>query len=463
MLTLAFTHFQVMPEFLDFLFPFGKQESAQDLYCSGFREQTRLSCPATELEIKDIGWSGRGLQLCYSLKSVEKSTSQDWPWSIRHCALHHAFDVENTRSTWIVIKGNREIELRIQSATSSKGPAELSSFQTIDRAFAAALATHLILCDWSVENWRWYIKFLEEKLRQLTQGAMSIDADIPLCPISRSDTLAMSPRAQVQSSQLSRMTRRSTLSSLIRFQAQTTDLMTVPDDKKSSVLNMYTNSNGLKQPLPPGIEMDRLQVSKAQAHPFETFGQQQFSFGDLQETQHIEEKANETVLILELNLNVISQLRSYYQSIFESQKISKEINLKCKDDMVCFRRRIDGIENDIKLQLIRVNALLRLLADRKDLLRGLLDFRNMQVNKLLATQSQNSTKNMEHMTHDMNEIARKTKTETTSMKIITLVTLFFLPGTFISVSRLNVLMINFLECQFQPTITHARTSCAYNH
>lgn len=41
---------------------------------------------------------------------------------------------------------------------------------------------------------------------------------------------------------------------------------------------------------------------------------------------------------------------------------------------------------------------------------------------------------MEIMTNDMSVIARKTKTETVSMKIITLVTLFFLPGTFIAVS-----------------------------
>ena len=39
------------------------------------------------------------------------------------------------------------------------------------------------------------------------------------------------------------------------------------------------------------------------------------------------------------------------------------------------------------------------------------------------------------MTEDMNDIARKTKIETVSMKVITLVTLFFLPGTFISVGR----------------------------
>jgi hypothetical protein len=40
------------------------------------------------------------------------------------------------------------------------------------------------------------------------------------------------------------------------------------------------------------------------------------------------------------------------------------------------------------------------------------------------------------MTEDMNEIARKTKIETVSMKVITLVTLFFLPGTFTSVGRI---------------------------
>ena len=42
------------------------------------------------------------------------------------------------------------------------------------------------------------------------------------------------------------------------------------------------------------------------------------------------------------------------------------------------------------------------------------------------------------MTDSMHEIAKKTKQETVSMKIITLVTLFFLPGTFISVSHSTI-------------------------
>ena len=42
---------------------------------------------------------------------------------------------------------------------------------------------------------------------------------------------------------------------------------------------------------------------------------------------------------------------------------------------------------------------------------------------------------MEEMTLDMNDVARKTKSESVSMTVITLVTLFFLPGTFISVCQ----------------------------
>jgi hypothetical protein len=40
---------------------------------------------------------------------------------------------------------------------------------------------------------------------------------------------------------------------------------------------------------------------------------------------------------------------------------------------------------------------------------------------------------MHSMTEEMNALTQKTKQETVSMRIITLVTLFFLPGTFISV------------------------------
>ena len=65
---------------------------------------------------------------------------------------------------------------------------------------------------------------------------------------------------------------------------------------------------------------------------------------------------------------------------------------------------------------------------------GILQFQNMEANRALAEKAQLSALRMEEMTHEMQVIAHKTKAETVSMRIITLVTLFFLPGTFISVS-----------------------------
>lgn len=58
----------------------------------------------------------------------------------------------------------------------------------------------------------------------------------------------------------------------------------------------------------------------------------------------------------------------------------------------------------------------------------------MEANRLLAEKARLSADNVEAMTREMHAIAHKTKLETVSMRIITLVTLFFLPGTFISVS-----------------------------
>ena len=67
-------------------------------------------------------------------------------------------------------------------------------------------------------------------------------------------------------------------------------------------------------------------------------------------------------------------------------------------------------------------------------LTGILGIQNMKANYMLALRAQESQKNMELATKDMHILALKTKSETVSMRIITLVTLFFLPGTFISVS-----------------------------
>lgn len=64
----------------------------------------------------------------------------------------------------------------------------------------------------------------------------------------------------------------------------------------------------------------------------------------------------------------------------------------------------------------------------------ILQYRDMEASKYLAYKAQRSANSMEIMIRKMQDIAQKTAQETLSMRIITLVTLFFLPGTFVSVS-----------------------------
>ena len=167
MLVQALSYLQAMPEMLDLLLPFGERKGARDFCTGGFYQRTRLSNSIQGLHIPERAWSGHGFQICYGLKSVERSETQShWPWSIRHCAIHHTFDVKTIRSTWMVVKGNRLIERRITSATGGRDTAEYSSYGTIEEAFAASLCTHLIMFDWSAESWRWYINYLEDEFEK---------------------------------------------------------------------------------------------------------------------------------------------------------------------------------------------------------------------------------------------------------------------------------------------------------
>jgi hypothetical protein len=58
----------------------------------------------------------------------------------------------------------------------------------------------------------------------------------------------------------------------------------------------------------------------------------------------------------------------------------------------------------------------------------------MQTGQVFAKHANESTNTMEELTRKMHGIAERTKQDTISMHAITILTLFFLPGTFVAVS-----------------------------
>ncbi|KFY93297.1 hypothetical protein V500_03784 [Pseudogymnoascus sp. VKM F-4518 (FW-2643)] len=429
----ALTHHQVMVSFLDFIFPFGVQEYPEDFYFSSLREETRLSRTATKLVISELGRSGREIRLCYNLKSVERSIDAHWPWSIRQTAVYHSFDVENGKALWIMVKGSQLIKKRIQDSTANNavGTSDLRRFGSNCEAFATTLATHLVLADWCREEWRWYLNFFEERLHAATRRATAIINDrepsiyeSPVRHHTRANTMPSTANkvATVVKKTFSRKNQKSNFDlgvPLANIPVQTPFPMAVGPPSPQGPLPPPL--------LPPGMPGS---VPKEKQNHLEE--EQEFKLKDLQLVQHLEEKANEVGPVLAANIDILRELYEHYRLVLSSDDCPSELKSGCQEAFRHFEKRIKGIITDLERQRSTTQILLGLLSNRKNLLYEISNKRAVETSRIYAKRAQLSTDRMEKITDAMFEIARKTQQETVSMKIITLVTLFFLPGTFIS-------------------------------
>lgn len=165
MLTQILTVYQVMPAYLEFMFVFGAQSGSRDLRFSGFRESLDLQDPGVCPNMP--GRSGKQFQLCYNLKGVTLHRSDPDnikldAWSVRQAAIYHQFDVVYGMSVWIVTKGRLDLQQRFKSLTGPDARPEDSSFDDAYQCFTSSLAAHLMYCQWSTEDWREYLRWLED-------------------------------------------------------------------------------------------------------------------------------------------------------------------------------------------------------------------------------------------------------------------------------------------------------------
>jgi hypothetical protein len=78
--------------------------------------------------------------------------------------VYHHFDVELGTMLWIVTKGGMDLLEQYEGLVGPDGRPEDKLFQNPGQSFASSLSTHLLVCHWSTEDWRWYIRWLEEVL-----------------------------------------------------------------------------------------------------------------------------------------------------------------------------------------------------------------------------------------------------------------------------------------------------------
>jgi methyl-accepting chemotaxis protein len=159
-------------------------------------------------------------------------------------------------------------------------------------------------------------------------------------------------------------------------------------------------------------------------------------------------------------MNVLAELKDCYARFQKSESWPDELNSnQAKDRLGRFETRIASTISGLSMEKSRLETLVGHISNRKTLvstlhstkvlrwltrlkLIGILDSQNVKMHMEIAKkaqasaeQAQVSANNMEKMTSHMQRIAEKTEQETVSMRIVTYLTLFFLPGTFVSVSN----------------------------
>ncbi|KAL6721391.1 hypothetical protein ACLMJK_000494 [Lecanora helva] len=395
MLTVTLCYHQILPCFLDFLFPFARDLYASDSHFGGLRSHTRFSAEDRGLRIPNRGWSGFDIKICYNLKSVGHDKAMGpraWPWFTGQSAVHHSFDIETGQTSWIVVTGDQQLRHRIKSATGDQAVSG-RSFCDREQAFVSTLAVHLILCEWSGQTWRWYINFLDKKIQSSTKSAVS---SLLENPPSHPDELGRGDVRQRHGRQ-----------------------------RNHNVQEVMGSSSAL-----PSVE-------------YRATSDTGFSFSDLQGAYAVEEIVNNANLLLKVNHDVLAELREAYKYFERCPGWPLSLSENCREILIRFDKRIARIQYEIATEQSRVEKLLRLIADRKSLINGILDQQNIQLGKQQAEQAQRSAWRMEEMTsamqdltRDMDNIARETREETTSMRIMALIALLYLPGTFASVRHI---------------------------
>lgn len=406
MLQQLLSHHQVSPCVIDQLLSYGRRKSEQDFSSRLFYSETNMP---RAMPLPDLARSGNYFQLGYTLRSIEDPQS----WSMRQASLYHCFDTSTGRAFWLIVKASTNIRQRLQQVTRASETSNDHTINSPARCLALTLSSHLVMCSWANENWRPYLQELESDVHSLTKPAVVYEHKSYLQTYSHSRSNTLDSMANTMPAP----SRRSTLQRASTFIARPFSRISTHRASNQPVLNQQTVAEE--------TVMDDLEN---ETHD-EAEDDKQFSVVEMQRIQAIEEKLNSTLLVLRSNSDALSQLRDFYSSI----------SIRYLNGQSCFKKDVEhfscivgNILSDLKMQASRLETLQKLLSDRKILFNAIIEHRNAEANKELARRAQKSQDNMEKMTNQMSDIAEKTQQETVSMRIITLVTLFFLPGTFIS-------------------------------
>lgn len=373
-LELILTHYQVMPSFLEHVFTFCARVDAH--LQAAFRSEHRI-----------IGNFGGRVQHCFNLVGVEFETETQL-FQHRQTAAYFSMDIESGKSIWIILKANKVVRESItQSTHQFDDDGQLS---TTLRTFSLALRSHLVIFEWAVQNWTPYINKLQRRLSDISieVGHTPVAGMVPdpsmfkLVTRRTRESLGSSPRAN--SRWLAPI--KQATATIYRDRAQERGQSGETAIVDMDVATIFTS--------------DKLEQLKSLHH---------------QTTDVVR-----GLTALEQDQAVMLQMIQYFEDWDENTSLGYD-----GAALRSFLSRSRGYLGQMEAQRSRLTSLRSELNRETALYSNILEYHSMRVGEAYAQLAKSSTDSMENIT-------RQAKRDTVSIHVITVLTLFFLPATFLA-------------------------------
>ncbi|CAH0047456.1 unnamed protein product [Clonostachys solani] len=338
-------------------------------------------------------------QHCFNLVGVEHDIGlgHAFPYQYRQTAAYFSFEPQTGKTAWIILKANTAIRDRILELVESQSRKTL----TPKSSFSAAMSAHLAIFEWSIQNFTTHFNTLET---QISETAKVIH-HTPVSAITDSSNLEQTlERKMTARKSWGRREKHSGLRQRIN-QA----FMTLVSLKRSDNAGQWNTTN--QNPSRP----KRLELPEIA---------EIFKFEKLQDLYLMATRINDGSLVLAQNKVVLHDLIERFEHFKELESFSRNVDIDPEEFDIFFdtaKRCVRELDN----QEARLNTLQARLERQISLFNGILQYNNMRFGELYAELTQLSTEKMEQFTI-------KARRETVSIHVITILTLFFLPATFVA-------------------------------
>lgn len=133
--------------------------------------------------------------------------------------------------------------------------------------------------------------------------------------------------------------------------------------------------------------------------------------------QEYEDKVNETLMVIESNLKIFKSLTTSYTALVEDKNFPQLEQVACRLAVETFKTKVEEYAYDLQMQADRARVLSKVATDRKNIV-----FQQLQTQTAMK---------QEALASSMWAFSENSQKETIAMRIITVVTLVYLPPTFV--------------------------------